>query len=45
MDKRVTSSSAVSMNKQQAMKKLKAVDIISNSRTAHSSSFYYCSYW
>ena len=39
MDKRVNSSSAVSMNKQQAMKKLKAVDIMSNSRTSPSSSF------
>ena len=39
MDKRVNSSSAVSMYKQQVMKKLKAVDIMSNCRTSHSSSF------
>ena len=39
MDKRVNSSSTVTMNKQQAMKKLRAVDIMLNSRTSNSSSF------
>ncbi len=39
MDKRVNSSSTVTMNKQQAMKKLRAVDIVSAIRIINSSFF------